>query len=187
MSAIANLLRGLGSRVGTASAGLCSASWRMLLVHSGQPFLPHPPDDSREIYFGGVLSLLIVLVSGLFRRAGARLQGYGRCSGMVRRALGVLRGLVRSPASSAPWSRRCCSRAGPAISSDGRDRPPCNHQSSSPQWTAMPRNPIARVVAPRFWGVISMPILAALFGDGHPRRCHRRLHRRRMTVPSGRR
>ena len=77
MSAIANLLRGLGSRVvnGIWRLGFVFRFLAMLLVYSGQSFR-RIHLTIREIYFSGVLSLLIILVSGLFVGLVLGLQGY---------------------------------------------------------------------------------------------------------------
>ncbi len=68
----------------------------------------------REIYFAGVLSLIIILVSGLFVGMVLGLQGYetlqryGSTRG-ARRAGGACRWC----ANSGRWSPGCCSPAAP--------------------------------------------------------------------------
>ena len=117
----------------------------------------------RELYFTGVLSLIIILVSGLFVGMVLGLQGYETLQrfgsesalgtlvalSLVRELGPVLAGLLFA------------SRAGSALTADiGLMK--ATEQLSAMEMMAV--DPIARVVAPRFWaGVISMPLLAALF------------------------
>ncbi|MCX8085501.1 MAG: lipid asymmetry maintenance ABC transporter permease subunit MlaE [Rhodocyclaceae bacterium] len=117
----------------------------------------------REIYFTGVLSLIIILVSGLFVGMVLGLQGYDTLQRYgSSEALGILvaLSLVRElgPVVAALLF---ASRAGSAITAEiGLMK--ATEQLSAMEMMAV--NPIARVVAPRFWaGVISMPLLAALF------------------------
>lgn len=117
----------------------------------------------REIYFSGVLSLIIILVSGLFVGMVLGLQGYDTLQRYgSTEALGVLvaLSLVRElgPVVAALLF---ASRAGSAITAEiGLMK--ATEQLSAMEMMAV--NPIARVVAPRFWGgVVSMPLLAALF------------------------
>lgn len=117
----------------------------------------------REIYFTGVLSLIIILVSGLFVGMVLGLQGYDTLQRYgSAEALGILVAvsLVRElgPVVSALLF---ASRAGSAITAEiGLMK--ATEQLSAMEMMAV--DPIARVVAPRFWaGVISMPLLAALF------------------------
>ncbi|MDR1848882.1 MAG: lipid asymmetry maintenance ABC transporter permease subunit MlaE [Zoogloeaceae bacterium] len=117
----------------------------------------------REIWFSGVLSLIIILISGLFVGLVLGLQGYeilqrfgsaGALGTMV--ALSLLREL--GPVVAALLF---ASRAGSAITAE------IGLMKATEQLKAMDMmavDPVARVVAPRFWGgVISMPFLAALF------------------------
>ena len=117
----------------------------------------------REIYFTGVLSLIIILVSGLFVGMVLGLQGYDTLQRFgSSEALGVLvaLSLVRE-LGPVVAGLLFASRAGSAITAE------IGLMKATEQLTAMEMmavNPIARVVAPRFWGgVISMPFLAALF------------------------
>ncbi|MBX3687381.1 MAG: lipid asymmetry maintenance ABC transporter permease subunit MlaE [Rhodocyclaceae bacterium] len=164
MSAIANLLRGLGSRVvnGIWRLGFVFRFLAMLLVHSGQSFR-RIHLTIREIYFSGVLSLLIILVSGLFVGLVLGLQGYETLQRYgSSEALGVLVALsLTRELGPVVAALLFASRAGSAVTAE------IGLMKTTEQLTAMDMmavNPIARVVAPRFWGgVISMPILAALF------------------------
>ena len=117
----------------------------------------------REIYFSGVLSLIIILVSGLFVGMVLALQGYETLQTYgSEEVLGVLvaLSLVRElgPVVAALLF---ASRAGSAITAE------IGLMKATEQLAAMEMmavDPVARVVAPRFWaGVISMPLLAALF------------------------
>ncbi len=117
----------------------------------------------REIYFTGVLSLIIILVSGLFVGMVLGLQGYDTLQRFgSSEALGVLvsLSLVRE-LGPVVAGLLFASRAGSAVTAE------IGLMKATEQLTAMEMmavNPIARVVAPRFWGgVISMPFLAALF------------------------
>ena len=116
-----------------------------------------------EIYFVGVLSLIIILVSGLFVGMVLGLQGYETLQKYgSESAVGTLvaLSLVRElgPVMAALLF---ASRAGSAITAE------IGLTKATDQLAAMGMmavDPIARVVAPRFWaGVISMPLLAAMF------------------------
>jgi phospholipid/cholesterol/gamma-HCH transport system permease protein len=117
----------------------------------------------RELYYTGVLSLVIILVSGLFVGMVLGFQGYHTLQTYgSESALGVLvaLSLVRElgPVVAALLF---ASRAGSAMTAE------IGLMKATEQLAAMEMmavDPIARVVAPRFWaGVISMPLLAALF------------------------
>jgi phospholipid/cholesterol/gamma-HCH transport system permease protein len=117
----------------------------------------------RELYFTGVLSLIIIVVSGLFVGMVLGLQGYHTLQTYgSESALGVLvaLSLVRElgPVVSALLF---ASRAGSAMTAE------IGLMKATEQLAAMEMmavDPISRVVAPRFWaGVISMPLLAAMF------------------------
>lgn len=121
------------------------------------------PLTIREIYFAGVLSLTIILVSGLFVGMVLGLQGYDTLSRFgSSEALGVLvaLSLVRElgPVVAALLF---ASRAGSAITAE------IGLMKATEQLDAMEMmavDPIARVIAPRFWGgVLSMPLLGMLF------------------------
>ena len=117
----------------------------------------------RELYFTGVLSMIIIIVSGMFVGMVLGLQGYQTLKTYgSESALGVLvaLSLVRElgPVVSALLF---ASRAGSAITAEiGLMK--ATEQLSAMEMMAV--DPIARVVAPRFWaGFISMPLLAAMF------------------------
>ena len=108
----------------------------------------------REIYFSGVMSLVIILISGLFVGMVLALQGFDVLQRYgADQSLGVLvaLSLVRE-LGPVVAGLLFASRAGSAITAE------------IGLMEMMAIDPLARVVAPRFWGgVISMPLLAALF------------------------
>ena len=117
----------------------------------------------REIYFSGVLSLVIILVSGLFVGMVLALQGYDVLQRYgAAESLGVLvaLSLVRE-LGPVVAGLLFASRAGSAITAEiGLMK--ATEQLSAMEMMAV--DPLAHVVAPRFWGgIISMPLLAALF------------------------
>ena len=134
----------------------------VVLMYSGASFR-RLPLTLREIYFSGVLSLLIILVSGLFVGLVLGLQGYEILQRFgSTEALGTLVALSLTrelgPVLAAIFF---ASRAGSSVTAE------IGLMKATEQLKAMDMmavNPIARVVAPRFWGgVISMPLLAAIF------------------------
>lgn len=142
--------------------GYASRFFLLVLLKSGASFRRFSL-TIRELYFTGVLSLIIIVVSGLFVGMVLGLQGYetlqrygaeSAVGTMV--ALSLLREL--GPVVAALLF---ASRAGSAITAE------IGLMKATEQLAAMEMmavDPIARVVAPRFWaGVISMPLLAALF------------------------
>lgn len=134
----------------------------LLLRYSGQS-LRRIHLTIREIYFSGVLSLLIILVSGLFVGMVLGLQGYETLQRFGSSdALGVLVALsLTRELGPVVAGLLFASRAGSAVTAE------IGLMKTTEQLKAMDMmavNPIARVAAPRFWGgVISMPLLAALF------------------------
>jgi phospholipid/cholesterol/gamma-HCH transport system permease protein len=116
-----------------------------------------------EIYFTGTLSLIIIIVSGLFVGLVLGLQGYETLKRYgSAEALGTLvaLALVRElgPVVSALLF---ASRAGSAVTAK------IGIMKATEQLSAMEMmavDPFARVLSPIFWGgVISMPLLAAIF------------------------
>jgi phospholipid/cholesterol/gamma-HCH transport system permease protein len=116
-----------------------------------------------EIYFSGTLSLIIIIVSGLFVGLVLGLQGYETLKRYgSAEALGTLvaLALVRElgPVVAALLF---ASRAGSAITAK------IGIMKATEQLSAMEMmavDPFARVLSPIFWGgVISMPLLAAIF------------------------
>jgi phospholipid/cholesterol/gamma-HCH transport system permease protein len=162
---VLELMRALGARIVNSwiwrLGFACRFLWLMLLESA--PSFRRFHLTIREIYYAGVLSLVIILVSGLFVGMVLGLQGYDT---LVRYgssdALGVLvsLSLVRE-LGPVVAGLLFASRAGSAITAEiGLMK--ATEQLSAMEMMAV--DPIARVVAPRFWGgVISMPLLAALF------------------------
>jgi phospholipid/cholesterol/gamma-HCH transport system permease protein len=117
----------------------------------------------REVYSVGVLTLLIILVSGLFVGMVLGLQGYVTLSKFgAEESLGVVvaLSLVRElgPVVSALLF---AGRAGSALTAEiGLMK--ATEQLSGMEMMAV--DPVQRVVAPRFLaGIIAMPLLAAIF------------------------
>ncbi len=142
--------------------GFATRFFFAILAHSGMA-LRRMPLMMREIYFSGVLSLLIILVSGLFVGLVLGLQGYETLQRYgSTEALGVLVALsLTRELGPVVAGLLFASRAGSSITAE------IGLMKTTEQLKAMDImavNPIARVVAPRFWGgVISMPLLAAMF------------------------
>ena len=165
------MAKGVTAQIGAVGAFTLGAVQRLgqaalflgqVLRHSGTS-ITRPSLTVREVYFAGALSLIIIMVSGLFVGLVLGLQGYETLQTYgSEEKLGVLvaLSLVRElgPVVSALLF---ASRAGSAITAE------IGLMKATEQLVAMDMmavNPIARVVAPRFWGgVISMPLLAALF------------------------
>ena len=164
-------LSGLKYGLGLLGNAVTGRIWRLgfaarffgyMLVHSGTA-LRRFGLTIREIYFAGVLSLIIILVSGLFVGMVLALQGYETLQRYgASESLGILvaLSLVRE-LGPVVAGLLFASRAGSAITAE------IGLMKATEQIAAMEMmavDPIARVVAPRFWaGVISMPLLAALF------------------------
>lgn len=164
MSTFVRSIAGIGRRTleGVSRMGYATRFFIAALMRSGTAFRRFGL-TIREIYFSGVLSLIIILVSGLFVGMVLALQGYETLQTYgSEEVLGVLvaLSLVRElgPVVAALLF---ASRAGSAITAE------IGLMKATEQLAAMEMmavDPVARVVAPRFWaGVISMPLLAALF------------------------
>ncbi|MBM3115949.1 lipid asymmetry maintenance ABC transporter permease subunit MlaE [Jeongeupia naejangsanensis] len=161
---LSRALQSLGAPVTNALIKLGFACRFLVSVLKVSPFaLCRFSLTMREIWFAGVLSVLIIVVSGLFVGMVLALQGYET---LVRfgasSSLGVLvaLSLVRE-LGPVIGALLFASRAGSAITAEiGLMK--ATEQLSAMEMMAV--NPVARVVAPKFWGgVISMPLLAALF------------------------
>lgn len=164
MNNIRHLLQTLGHRVTGLLISLGAIShflWTVIAMSA--MCLRRPWLVVREVYFIGVLSLLIIVVSGLFVGLVLGLQMYdtlerfgsGDGVGMVV-ALALVREL--GPVLSALLF---ASRAGSAVTAE------IGLMKATEQLNAlemMAIQPIARVIAPRFWaGVISLPLLNVIF------------------------
>lgn len=117
----------------------------------------------RQMYFSGVLSILIIAVSGLFVGMVLGLQGYTQLAKF--KAADVLGFMVAAA---------LLRELGPVLaailfasSSGGAMTSEIGLMKTTEQLEAMnvmAINPVAHVVAPRFWaGVLSMPLLASIF------------------------
>src|SRR5450830_141957 len=161
---LADILRGIGHRI-------IDRVWRLgsgarflfyILIYSGESFR-RLHLTIREIYFTGVLSLVIVLVSAFFIGMVLALQGYNTLQKYgSSESIGVLVALsLARELGPVLTALLFAGRAGTAITAEiGLMK--ATEQLSAMEMMAV--DPIARVVAPRFWaGVISMPLLAALF------------------------
>jgi phospholipid/cholesterol/gamma-HCH transport system permease protein len=159
-----NAIRNLGSRGIDAiwRAGAMARFFVLVLTHSGMSFR-RLGLTIREIYFAGVMSLVIIMVSGLFVGMVLGLQGYETLQKYgAEETMGVLvaLSLVRE-LGPVVTGLLFASRAGSAITAE------IGLMKATEQLSAMDMmavDPVARVVAPRFWaGVVSLPLLAALF------------------------
>ena len=163
-STVADGLRrvGAGTRRSIARLGFAARFTVAVIAHSPEG-LRRIRLTLREIYFAGVLSLVIILVSGLFVGMVLALQGYDVLQRYgASQSLGILvaLSLVRE-LGPVVAGLLFASRAGSAITAEiGLMK--ATEQLSAMEMMAV--DPLARVVAPRFWGgVISMPLLAAMF------------------------
>ena len=157
-------IRGLGKRGvnGIWRGGAMARFFILILANSGMSFRRFQL-TIREIYFAGVMSLVIIMVSGLFIGMVLGLQGFETLQQYgAEETMGVLvaLSLVRE-LGPVVTGLLFASRAGSAITAE------IGLMKATEQLKAMDMmaiDPVARVVAPRFWaGVISMPLLAALF------------------------
>lgn len=161
---IDSVLRGIGHRI-------IDRIWRLgvgvrfflyTLIYSGESFR-RIHLTIREIYFTGVMSMVIILVSAFFVGMVLALQGYNTLQKYgSSEAIGVLvaLALVRE-LGPVVTALLFAGRAGTAITAE------IGLMKTTEQLSAMEMmavSPIARVVAPRFWaGVIAMPLLASMF------------------------
>ena len=162
--AFANGLRRVGTGAINAMSrlGFATRFFAAVLIHSPAA-LKRMSLTLREIYFAGVLSLVIVMVSGLFVGMVLGLQGYDSLNKYgAGDSLGIFVGLslVRE-LGPVVAGLLFASRAGSAITAE------IGLMKTTEQLSAMEMmavDPLARVVAPRFFGgIISMPLLTALF------------------------
>ena len=158
-------IRGIGSRTINAvwRIGKATRFFLLILMYSGSSFRRFHL-VIKELFSTGVMSLIIIVVAGLFVGMVLGLQGYETLKRYgSESALGVMvaLSLVRElgPVVAALLF---ASRAGSAMTAEiGLMK--ATEQISAMEMMAV--HPIARIVAPRFWaGIISMPLLAALFG-----------------------
>jgi phospholipid/cholesterol/gamma-HCH transport system permease protein len=153
---------GAGTLAAITRVGAAARFFVSVLAHSPQALL-RISLTLREVYFSGVMSLVIILVSGLFVGMVLALQGFDSLAKYgAGDSLGVFVGLslVRE-LGPVVAGLLFASRAGSAITAEiGLMR--ATEQIDAMEMMAV--DPLARIVAPRFWGgVVSMPLLAALF------------------------
>lgn len=159
-----NQLTQLGHKTIALIAGLGRA---VLMLLSALMHVPDPkkgfPLLIKQLYTVGVLSLIIIIVSGTFIGMVLALQGYTILVGYGAEAslgpmvaLSLLREL--GPVVAALLF---AGRAGSALTAEiGLMK--ATEQISSMEMMAV--DPLRRIVAPRFWaGFISLPLLAAMF------------------------
>lgn len=164
MNKLIQFTQTLGNRVNNNIIRLGKISLFLLtIIQASTICLRRPSLLIREMYFIGVLSLVIILVSGLFVGMVLSLQMYntlerfgsGDGVGMIV-ALSLVREL--GPVLSALLFS---SRAGSAVTAE------IGLMKVTEQLNALEMmgiQPISRIVAPRFWaGVISLPLLTAIF------------------------
>ena len=142
--------------------GFAARFFLAMLAQSGETFR-RPRLLLRELFASGVLSLIIILVSGLFVGLVLGLQGYDTLQRYgSSEALGILvaLSLVRE-LGPVVAGLLFASRGGSSITAE------IGLMKATEQLTAMDMmavNPLARIIAPRFWGgVLAMPLLAGLF------------------------
>src|SRR5579863_1359639 len=127
------------------------------------PLLRRPRLVTKQIHFLGNYSMIIIGVSGLFVGFVLGLQGYYTLNKYgSEQALGLLvaLSLVRE-LGPVVTALLFAGRAGTSLTAEiGLMK--AGEQLSAMEMMAV--DPLQRVIAPRFWaGVISMPILAAIF------------------------
>jgi phospholipid/cholesterol/gamma-HCH transport system permease protein len=157
-------LRAIGSRSVNAvwRLGYASRFFAMTLIYSGLSFRRFRL-TVKEMFFSGVMSIVIIAVAGMFVGMVLGLQGYETLKRYgSESALGtmVALSLVRElgPVLAALLF---ASRAGSAMTA-GIGLMKATEQIAAMEMMAV--NPIARLIAPRFWaGVFSMPLLASIF------------------------
>ena len=145
------------NRLGTAAR-----LFFLILISSGESFKRFHL-TMKEIYFTGVMSLVIIIVSAFFVGMVLGLQGYYTLEKYgSSEAIGVLvaLALVRE-LGPVVTALLFAGRAGTAITAEiGLMK--ATEQLSAMEMMAV--NPVGRIIAPRFWaGVIAMPILASIF------------------------
>lgn len=161
---IANTLQKIGNQALNTVSGFGRAGLMLFGALLGKPNLRKGlPLLIKQLYVIGVLSLMIIVVSGLFIGMVLALQGYtvlvkfgaeGMLGPLV--SLSLLREL--GPVVTALLF---AGRAGSALTAEiGLMK--ATEQLSGMEMMAV--DPLRRIIAPRFWaGVIAMPFLAVIF------------------------
>ena len=130
----------------------------------GKPdFKKHFPLLISQIYFVGVQSVIIILVSGLFIGMVLGLQGFNILKDfMATGSLGTLVALaIIRELGPVVTALLYAGRAGSALTAEiGQLK--ASEQLSSMEMMAV--DPLRRIISPRFWaGAISMPLLSIMF------------------------
>lgn len=145
------------SQYGKAGLLLYSATFRLPNLRKGFPLF------LQQVYAEGVLSLLIIIVSGLFIGMVVALQGYHTLAKFgASQQLGPLVALsVARELGPVVTALLFAGRAGSALTAEiGLMK--TTEQLSSMEMMAV--DPLRRVIAPRLWGgFISMPMLTIIF------------------------
>jgi phospholipid/cholesterol/gamma-HCH transport system permease protein len=161
---IVNAVSALGRSVREFAVGVGFAA-RMFINMLGTSLglLRRPRLITDQIHFIGNYSLVIITVSGLFVGFVLGLQGYYTLNKYgSEQALGLLVALsLTRELGPVVTALLFAGRAGTSLTAEiGLMK--AGEQLSAMEMMAV--NPLQRVVAPRFWaGVISMPVLAAIF------------------------
>ena len=164
MNGMIEMIEGLGQSVLSALArlGLAGRFFLAIMMVIGVPIRRFSL-LVRELYFSGVRSLLIIVVSGMFVGMVLAIQGYEVLQRFgSSETLGVLvaLSLVRE-LGPVVTALLFAGRAGSAVTAE------IGLMQATDQIAAMDMmavNPIARIISPRFLAaVVSMPFLACLF------------------------
>lgn len=164
MSSVIEIIEGLGRSVLSALArlGLAGRFFLAIMMVIGVP-LRRFSLLVRELYFSGVRSILIIVVSGMFVGMVLAIQGYEVLQRFgSSETLGVLvaLSLVRE-LGPVVTALLFAGRAGSAVTAE------IGLMQATDQIAAMDMmavNPIARIISPRFLAsVVSMPLLACMF------------------------
>jgi phospholipid/cholesterol/gamma-HCH transport system permease protein len=164
VSSVIEMIEGLGRSVLNALArlGLAGRFFLAIMMVIGVP-LRRFSLLVRELYFSGVRSILIIVVSGMFVGMVLAIQGYEVLQRFgSSETLGVLvaLSLVRE-LGPVVTALLFAGRAGSAVTAE------IGLMQATDQIAAMDMmavNPIARIISPRFLAsVVSMPLLACMF------------------------
>ncbi len=143
--------------IGRATDMLVKALFGLPNIAKGTPLL------IKQLYMVGFLSLIIIVISGLFIGMVLALQGYTVLQGYgAEGSLGPLVALsLLRELGPVVAGLLFAGRAGSALTAEiGLMK--ATEQLSSLEMMAV--DPLKRVIAPRFWaGIISMPLLALIF------------------------
>jgi len=161
---IADKLQQLGASTINQLTGFGRAGIMLFGALLGKPDLRKGlPMLVKQLYVIGVLSLLIILVSGLFIGMVLALQGYTVLVKFgAEQMLGPLVALsLLRELGPVVAALLFAGRAGSALTAEiGLMK--ATEQLSSMEMMAV--DPLRRIIAPRFWaGVISLPLLAIIF------------------------